>query len=294
MADRVGRFGDIVGSDGWVRETPSLDHLAEVARECRRQAIDVVGVCGGDGTLSRTLSAMVEAYEPGALPPIVPLRAGNMNTVARAVGCPAWRPERMLAEIVAGCRRGDGFDMAEHQLLSANGSSFGFMIGAGIPVRFLRAYYARRRQGPVAAAAFLLTLVARILAGGSLGGEIFEPIEGELRLDDGVAPFGRFSVIYASSIENIGLGFRPTYRAREKRGCFQVFGGPLDARELIRCLGKIRRGVATNSPHVWEPLGRRLAIEFRDPTSYMIDGELMEPTSRLVVETGPVIRVIRR
>jgi MFS superfamily sulfate permease-like transporter len=39
----------IVGAHGWVRETASLEHLADVAAECRARAVDVLGVCGGDG-----------------------------------------------------------------------------------------------------------------------------------------------------------------------------------------------------------------------------------------------------
>src|SRR5215813_8042062 len=101
---RVLRLGDVLGAHGWVRETRSLTHLADVAAECRDRAVDLLGVCGGDGTMARTLSALVHAYGSDTLPGILPLRGGTMNTIARSMGCPAWQPERMLAEIVANYR----------------------------------------------------------------------------------------------------------------------------------------------------------------------------------------------
>jgi diacylglycerol kinase family enzyme len=291
---RADRLGDVLGAHGWVRETPSLEHLAAVAAECRTRAVDVLGVCGGDGTLARTLSALVRAYGSDALPRIVPLRGGTMNTIARAMGCPAWQPERMLAEIVATYRRDQPLDAVEHQLVEVNGSDYGFMVGAGTPVEFLRLYYGLPRQGAGPAARLLLALTASVLSGGVLARQLFAPIAASLHCDDVRVPFDAYTVVYASTIEDIGLGFRPTYRARERPGHVHVFAGPLGSREFVRCLPAIKRGRPTHSPHVHDALARAVAVEFRQPTFYMIDGDIMDPTTRLTVEPGPVVRVIRR
>jgi diacylglycerol kinase (ATP) len=292
--DRVVRLGDLLGDHGWVRETRSLHHLADVAVECRDRAVDLLGVCGGDGTLARTLSALVRAYGGDALPRIVPLRGGTMNTIARAMGCPAWQPERMLAEIVATYRCGRPLDAAEHQLLSINGGDYGFMVGAGVPVEFLRLYYDQPRRGGAAAARLLLVLTASVLRNGALGHRLFSPIEAALRCDGARVPFDAYTVIYASSIEDIGLGFRPTYRARERPGHVHVFAGPIGAREFVRCLPAIKRGRPTGSPAVYDALARTVCVEFPRPTFYMIDGDIMQPTTRLTMERGPVVRMIRR
>ena len=131
----------------------SLEQLADVAAECRARAVDVLGVCGGDGTLARTLIGAGARLRPrSTLPPILPLRAGTMNTIARAMGCPAWQPERMLAEIVADLRRGRAARRRPSTSSSAvNGKHYGFMVGAGVPVEFLRVYYDQPRRGRAAA-----------------------------------------------------------------------------------------------------------------------------------------------
>jgi diacylglycerol kinase family enzyme len=291
-ADRLDRLARVVGSAGWVRETRSLEHLPEVAEECRQSEVDLLAVCGGDGTYTRTLSALHEVYAGHPLPTFLPLRAGTMNTVARSIGAPRWQPERMLAQIVAEYRQGQPLQSMEHQLLRVNDRSLGFMVGAGVVVGFLEEYYQTSRTGPVGASALLARLIASVLTGGPLVARVFRWIDASMTCDDVAVPFQRFSVLYASSIEDIGLGFRPTYRAREQRGRFHLFAGPLDARELVNNLGKIRRGMPTGSPKVHDATTQRLQVRFGQPTSYMIDGEIMPETTELVVETGPILRIV--
>jgi diacylglycerol kinase family enzyme len=115
-----------------------------------------------------------------------------------------------------------------------------------------------------------------------------------VRCDGERVPFDAYTVIYASTIEDIGLGFRPTYRAREQPGHVHVFAGPIGAWEFVRCLPAIRRGRPTGSPKVYDALARALSVEFRQPTFYMIDGDIIEPATHVTVEPGPVVRVIRR
>src|SRR5207253_10293918 len=107
-------------------------------------------------------------------------------------------------------------------------------------------------------------------------------------------PFAAYTVVYASTIEDIGLRFRPTYRAREQAGRFHVFAASIGALAFIAKLPRIRMARPTRSPHVHDVLASQLRVEFREPTSHMIDGDIMEPTTQLHVRLGPVVRVIRR
>lgn len=293
--NRAARLGHLLGPQGWVRETPSLEALADVAAECRERAVGLVGVCGGDGTLARTITALVREYGPDSdLPPILPLRAGTMNTVARAMGCPAWRPERMLAEVVGEQRRGEPLPLTEHQLICVNGRHYGFMVGAGVPVEFLRVYYDQPQRGALGALRTLVQFSASALIGGRTIRRVFRPLPARLLVDGRPGPFDAYTVVYASTIEDIGLGFRPTYRAREQAGRFHVFAASIGALAFIARLPAIRLARPTRSRRVHDVLAAQLRVEFRDPTFYMIDGEIMEPTTELDVRLGPVVRVIRR
>jgi diacylglycerol kinase family enzyme len=115
--ERVPRFTAAVGADGLVRETGSLEELEALAHEFRARQIEVLAVCGGDGSFFRALSAMVRAYGNEPLPRFLPLRAGSMNTIARSVGCRRGSPERVLAHTVSDYRAGRPFEVTERQLI---------------------------------------------------------------------------------------------------------------------------------------------------------------------------------
>src|SRR5262249_27460610 len=102
--------------------------MAAVAREFRHERIDILAVCGGDGSFFRTLTAIVRAYEGDPLPFFLPLRAGSMNTIARSVGCRRGRPERVLTDAVADYRAGRPFETTERHLLVVNEHDMGFMV----------------------------------------------------------------------------------------------------------------------------------------------------------------------
>src|SRR5262249_62264653 len=115
--------------------------MAAVAREFRHERIDILAVCGGDGSFFRTLTAIVRAYAGDPLPHFLPLRAGSMNTIARSVGCRRGSPERVLADTVVDYRAGRPFETTERHLMVVNQQDLGFMVGAGAIVSFLRVYY---------------------------------------------------------------------------------------------------------------------------------------------------------
>jgi len=292
VADRTERLATLVGNDGVVREADRLEQLVEGAREFRDRGIDILGLCGGDGSFFRALSAVAEVYGPDPLPVFLPLRAGTMNTVARGVGAPRGRPERVVERLVGQRRRGEALPTSARQLLRVNGTLLGFMVGAGVIVGFLQAYYGGRVQGPVGAAQLLAKLAMSALNGGRFVKAVFDWVDADVRCDGDRVPFGRFSVIYASTIKDIGLGFRPTYRASDELGRFHLLAGPLGAVETVRCLPRIHRGLPTESSRLYDRVARRVVVEFRQPKPYMIDGDVMNPVSGFGIEAGPVLQVV--
>lgn len=291
--ERVRRLTALLDGGGWVRETESVDSLNGVAAEFRARAVGVVAVCGGDGSFSRALSAVVRAYGDAPLPLLLPLRGGTMNTIARAVGAPRAGPEVVVAKLLERRRAGQPERIVERDILRVNGDDYGFMVGAGTIVGFLKAYYAGHRQGPIGAASLLGRLVLSLVGGGKLARDTFTWLEADVSCDGLRVPFRHFSVIYASSIDQIGLGFRPTYRAGTEPGRFHLIAGPLAGREFLRCVPAMLRGRPTESSQIFDRSARRVVVEFQHASSYMIDGDVLGTTTRLCIETGPRVRMIR-
>jgi diacylglycerol kinase family enzyme len=175
-----------------------------------------------------------------------------------------------------------------------NGNDYGFMVGAGVPVEFLRLYYQQPQRGAAAAVRVLVMLIASLIRHERLAHDAFTPITAEVRCEGTPLPFTSYSVIYASTIEEIGLGFRPTPRAREQRGRFQIFAGAVSAGAFVRSLPAIYGGRPTGLRDISDALTSALDVEFRQPTFYMIDGDIMERTAHLTVAPGPLVRVVRR
>jgi diacylglycerol kinase family enzyme len=292
--DRARQFAEIVGDAGVVRQTNSLDEMEELAREFHERRIDILAICGGDGSFSRTLSAMVRAYAGDPLPQFLPLRAGSMNTIARSVGCRRGSPERVLAHTVTDYRSERPFEVTERHLIQVNGEHFGFMVGAGVVVNFLQVYYAGGTGGPRAAA----KLFTRVIVGGltrtALARGLFQPVEADIDCDDERVPHRRFTFIYASSITDIGLGLKATYLATRKRGFFHLLAGPLLPRHVVPRLWRLRLGLPLELDQLYDNLARHVRVEFSRPSHYMIDGDVLGVAPRLDLITGPRLTIIRK
>lgn len=292
--DRVRLFTEAVGDDGIVRETTSLAAMEELAHELRERAIDILAVCGGDGSFFRTLSAVVRAYGGAPLPRFLPLRAGSMNTIARSVGCRHGSPERVLAHAVSDYRAGRPFEVTERHLIRVNGEHFGFMVGAGIVVNFLHVYYAGRAAGPRAAAKLFARLILSSLTNSPLSRGLLQPIEADIDCDDERVPHRRFTFIYASSITDIGLGLKATYLATRKRGFFHLLAGPITPREVVPRLWRLRRGLPLEIAELYDNVARHVRVEFSRPSQYMIDGDVLGVVPQLDVRTGPRLTIIQK
>jgi diacylglycerol kinase family enzyme len=289
---REERMAEVVGAFGWVRVTPTITAIDEVAHEFHDRRIDVLAICGGDGSGHCTLTAFHRVWAGDRLPLLLPLRAGTINYVAKATGGRRGSPEQVLARVVRDYQRGHTHVTTERDLLRVNGSEIGFLLSFGTAVNYLRAYYALEKQGPWAATKLLGRLIASGLAGTHLSRAVFQTVEADIECDGESLPFRLFPFFFAGTIEQIALGFRPTYLANRKRGFFHVVGGPVPARRLIRHTVRIYRGFPTGEPLLYDTVGRRLAIRFARPTHIMLDGDILDPVERVEVDVPLRVELI--
>jgi len=292
--EREQRFITTVGSDGLVRETGSLDEMEQLAHEFRDRQIDVLAICGGDGSFFRTISAMVRAYGDEPLPRFLPLRAGSMNTIAHSVGCRHGTPERVLASAVADYRAGRPFELTERQLIKVDGGHYGFMVGSGSIVNFLQVYYGGKGSGPWVATKLFSRIVTSAVFGTALARRLLQHVEADIDCDGERVPHRRFNVIYASSITDIGLGFHITYLATRKPHFFHLLAGRLRATQVLSGLRRLRRGWPLEVASLYDNLAQRVSVEFLRPTHYMIDGDVLPAVSALAIASGPRLTIIQK
>ena len=205
--DRTRRLAEIVGDAGIVRLTPDLATMDAVAAELAERQVDIVAVCGGDGSQFRTLSALRRVWPNDELPLLLPLRAGTMNYIARSIGCMRGGPEHVLAHVVRDYRHGRTHVLVNRHLLLVNDVHAGFVVGCGVVVNYLRLYYSEPRPGPVTATRLLVRLIASAVVGTSLVRGVFRRVEADIDCDDERVPFRTFTVVLAGTITHVALGF---------------------------------------------------------------------------------------
>ncbi len=290
---RLQRLEEIVGKSGIVVEPPSLGELDTVLRQFERRGVSILAVCGGDGSFFRTLSSAARIYGTDRLPRFLPLRAGSMNTIARSVGCRSGSPEKVLAQIVADLRAGRELDLTESQLICVNGDELGFMTGAGAVVNFLQAYYNGNGRGPLAAVSVFGRAALSALARSEFAERLLTGIDADIHCDGDAVAQRYFNFLYASSINEIGLGIRVTYRGAERRGFFHLIAGDLRPMEAVRRIPRLRRGLPLDLPTVFDSLAQAVRIEFPKPTHYMIDGDVLGAVRQLDLVSGPRLTILR-
>ena len=288
------RLRRIVGSHGLVRESRSMDDLDAIAHEFREREIDLLAFGGGDGTNALTLTVFHRVWGERPLPRLALLRGGTMNTVANAVGIARRRPEALLGELVERIAAGRSITTVEHKTLDVSGR-LGFLFGTGVIYGFLAEYYRDGDPFPTAWSAF--TTLARGSASAFVGGEtiqrIAKPFEAELLVDGEVWARRKYFSVGAGTVDQIGLGFKPFYRANESPETLHVLGIHTSAVGFVIALPKVHLGRGMGPQKVREALARQVTIRTPDGiVEFMIDGDLHTAESPVVVRVGPRVRIV--
>ena len=283
----VAQFAAQLQGHGPLHISSSPDELCRRVDGLRRAGVDEIAVVGGDGTLSSVVSALIDVHgADAALPALVPLRGGTMNTICNALGVRGGRPQRLLTRALTSQHRTR--QVATLQV----GPRHGFLFGTGVMSSFLAEYYAAggNRPGPWTAAALLGRGVLSTLAAGDLGRRLARPVRGQLLLDGELQPHDNFVALGAGTVEQVGLGFRPYANATQRNDAFRYLAFPGSLPQLALALPALHRGRAGGPTHLgWT---RQLALRgFEQPLRYFIDGELHRAQDPLTVGLGPQVRV---
>lgn len=286
---------------GMVREARSLDELHRIAEEFLHAGIDVLAICGGDGTNTVTLTGFTEVYGATALPPIALLRGGTMNTLANSIGVPRRAPESLLAKLVH-CYAGVGgapLEWIERDVMSvrAIGEARGrsaFLFGAGVVYGYLAEYYAAGASSPWIAASTLARGIGSALLGTELIHRIAAPFRGTVSFADGSSwPERDYLAVAAGTIAHIGLGFRPFYRFAERQGAFHVLGIHSPPTSFVKELPRILASRPMSGGKAFDAVSDRMLIRSASPPlRYMIDGDLHEAAHSVEVTVGKRVRLI--
>lgn len=285
LGDRLRRVAG--GAEIVATRTPG--ELAAAARRFADDGVELVATCGGDGTNLSTLTELVRAYGRQRLPAFAILRGGTVNTIAANLGIRG-RPEELLGRIVAAARNG-GVPSVGQDLIEVNGQ-YGFLFASLMGARFLEAYYGGLHPGVASAALLTARTMVSSLVQGRTARWLFSPAEVALTVDGEELPPEAYRLLVASTVPDVGMGFRVPWRAGREPGRFHLVASGLSTTSMALQLGRVFGGRPLHgTPHL-DRLAARVDIRFGAPQSYTLDGDLFR-ASEVSLATGPRLQIAR-
>ncbi|NRA44304.1 MAG: hypothetical protein HRU09_05025 [Oligoflexales bacterium] len=282
----------IAGEKGRLEVTNNLEELRKVAQDFRHRAIKVVAINGGDGTISRTITAFIDAYQEEPLPKIALLGGGTMNMLADNLGIKG-TPEENLFRLIE-----------QHSLLEEEnafplntikiGSDYGFLFADGTSARFLQEFY-KNKTSSFGSASLVVKAALSALVNGSLFRRI---VKGDV-VD--ICPTNQKSIkvlslsVLVSSVPKIPHGIKMFPSISQGEQGFNVLCINLKAREVVRkflstlLIKPYREGYGKIRFY-----SQGLTIKYENPMPYTLDGELfLSESGEIKLEKGPEIQFLK-
>jgi diacylglycerol kinase family enzyme len=288
------RLASALGGEGEVVAAESLERLAHLTARMADQPPSAIAIHGGDGTLHKSLTALIRAWRDRPLPPIAVLPGGTMNVVASSLGI-GGRPEGIVAELAAIVRAGRPLPTLDRRCMKV-GEVYGFVFGNGLMANFLEEYYSGASDyGPGRALWLLARTFSSALVDGPYAQKVFRRFEGRVLVDGSELPWRRLTGVGAATVREVGLGFKLNHRADEDPDRFSVLAihsGPLS---LSLDLVPVHQGKGVAPERAFSAVASRLDIhpDASGEHIYTVDGDLYRGTGPIQVSVGPPVHFFR-
>lgn len=278
--------------------TASLDELDELFRARPVERAQTVCFYGGDGSIARGLSAMLNCLgEDAPLPTILPVAAGTINVMSEYLGL-SEPPAETLArlsedgQLVRRTIPSIKIEVEDHAPI------YGFMFGWGVIYRVLESYYGRREQPTIADATLVMAQTfAQSMRPNALEMPLFSRHELGLIVDDehlGPSQPALHSLI-VGVLERSTMGLRalPPEPIADRR--FHISGNGMRPAAVFRHSLMLlfgqgdQRELAAEHPLVARANVSELRLTLTD--GYTLDGEMIavEGARACTISAGPTV-----
>ena len=269
--------------------------LHDVVTEFAAEEIDLVVINGGDGTLQRILTELLEDAVFERRPVIAPLRSGRTNSSARDLGIqrsPVLAMDRIIDltkndTIASSLVRRDVLRVTLDAGGAATDVHCGMFCGFGVIDRAIRRTHERFPDGRAQGAFGGAVMAAGLLTSLALGRRdpLLDPDAMSLCLDNERLAATNYHLVISSTLERAFLKLKPFWG--EGPGAVRITAIAEGAPRVASSLTRIARG-KNPSPgrEVPEYVSRNVDVaEIETDCGLTIDGELFAP------QVGRVVRI---
>lgn len=282
-----------LGNQGQFFMTQSLSELDAIPYEFKKLGLSTLAICGGDGTISRAISAFAKTYGPNqALPQIALLRGGTMNLIASQVG-QRGQASQILERLLQATANNSQHLCYQLRCLEIEGN-YGFLYADGSCLAILEEFY--RKKSGVAGACWLTTrLVASFLSKGQLIQDIVKPrkLKVSFGSHEEVLEFNSLGNL-AGTISKLPLGFPMLPFALENSEQFQFTLITCPREKLLWHLPRIvlqqKKGMGFGK---FSSCSGEVLIHTPKGYPFTLDGEIYQSIGpELKINSGPIINFL--
>jgi diacylglycerol kinase (ATP) len=283
-------------------ETTSVRAVPEALASLARQDVELLAVNGGDGTLQYTLTQMLTTDDFPSIPMVAPLRGGRTNMTAMDIGAhrnPAKGLKRLLDDIRAGQLEDRLVDrpLLRVETLRDRRVHFGFFFGAGMIYRAIdlthSLFPSGKSQGSFGAGMVTAGLLLRAIAGRLDG--VLTPDKAQIMLDGELMDGGEFTLVIASSLQNLFLKMNPFWGTEKAPVRFTSLASG------SKHIALAAPGILCGKPPAFvksEPgytSCNSKEVELRLDAGFTVDGEIIPPRSGQIdrITGDRLIRFVR-
>jgi hypothetical protein len=283
----------VLGNKGQFEVTRSLYELSRVCQEFQERGVDLVGIVGGDGTVSLTLSALHAAYGSAALPRILLLRGGTVNVAAANLGIYG-KPKDVMADFLDAYHSGKALSEMPVTTLKVN-DRLGFLFANGLAANFLKEFY-RNKSNALGAGLYFARVLTDALAAGRMTGD-FKRLETSeamrIRTTPTALPVGateslEYSMVFASTLPRMPFGLSMYRRLQTGQRHGELIAIADQGPALFTQAARLLLGREFSSKRIHGTLFERAELDVAPGATYSLDGDLLTcDDGRLLMEPGP-------
>lgn len=279
----------VLGNKGQYEVTESIGDLSRVCVEFKQNKIATVGVVGGDGTISLTLSALLKAYGAEKLPKILVMRGGTFNVLAANLGIYG-KPKNVMADFLEKFHA--GIPLVEYKIpsLVVNGR-LGFIFANGTASKFLSEFY-KNKSNAVGAALFLSKMAAGAFLPGSAG-RTFDRITSLERMnmtdETGSSVSDKeLSMIFASTVPKLPYGVKLFPNVTLENGQAELIAMESRGKELLAQAVRVLSGLSLKSEKIQSRIFKEITIQVEKDSEFSLDGDVLTTSDGVInVSMGP-------
>jgi len=278
-------------SENVIINTPqNLTDLKKTIKSYKTLKSDYICIAGGDGTIHLVISELINAFKPAPVPPVLILKEGTMDNIAKSVHLKGRGPA-LLTRLIKAVNEDREIPNEERYTMKIN-DKYCFLFGTGLITNFLNKAYSGREKGFIRNIQVAL-MTAKEAFLNVKDGEIFQLTEQEIFIDKKRIPYNSIYGILSGTVEHVGMSFSPLINAVQTDGTFQMILLSMSPRKIIGNINKIRTGQKIKSEGYLNVFGKSLVIKQKEIFEYTMDGDIYTANKKLEIKTGPVIKLVK-